>query len=400
MNELLKVAKKRTKRVVGLMAGTSLDGITAAVVQVTGCGTETKIVLLEHATFPYDPEIRRAILNASTPRSGTVDLISEMNFVMGELFADAARRITEQAGLKMTDIDLIGSHGQTVYHCPIKSRTLWGTPSSLQIGEPCVIAERTGVTTIADFRTRDIAAGGGGAPLVPYVDFIFLRSQEKSRVVLNIGGIANLTVLPRGCRVDDVFAFDTGPGNMLIDAVVREVTQGAEEFDREGRMAAAGAVDTRLVNELLAHEYFRTEPPKSTGRELFGNKFLMLLLERASSRGLSGNDLVATATALTPHSVYDACLRFIFPKVEVDELIISGGGSKNETLVRMMRDCFKPIPVTHSDDYGISGVAKEAIAFAVLANETVCGGCANIPGATGARRRVILGKIIPASKPE
>lgn len=382
------------------MAGTSLDGISAAVVQVTGCGTETKIVLLEHATFPYDPEIKRAILSASTPRSGTVDLISEMNFVIGELLADAARRITEQAGLKMTDVDLIGSHGQTVYHCPFESRTVWKTPSSLQIGEPCVIAERTGVTTVADFRTRDLAAGGGGAPLVPYVDFIFLRSPEKSKVVLNVGGIANLTVLPRGCTVDDVFAFDTGPGNMLIDAVVKEVTRGAEEFDREGRMGASGTVDAELVNELLTHEYFRTEPPKSTGRELFGSKFLMLFLERAGSRGLSGNDLVASATALTPCSVYDACQRFVFPRVEVDELIISGGGSKNETLVRMMRDRFAPVPVTYSDDYGISSMAKEAIAFAVLANETVCGGCSNIPGATGARRRVILGKIVPASKPE
>lgn len=400
MNELFKIAKKRTKRVVGLMAGTSLDGITAAVVQVTGCGTETKIVLLEHATFPYDPEIRRAILSASTPKSGTVDHVSEMNFVIGELLADAARKITQHAGLKMTEVDLIGSHGQTVYHCPLESRTLWGTPSSLQIGEPSVIAERTGVTTIADFRMRDIAAGGEGAPLVPYVDFILLRSSDKSRVVLNIGGIANLTVLPRDCAVDDVFAFDTGPGNMLIDAVVKEVTHGAQEFDREGGMAAAGVVDTALVNELLTHEYFRTEPPKSTGRELFGSKFLTLFLERATSRGLSGNDLVSTATALTPYSVYDACSRFVFPKVEIDELIISGGGSKNETLVRTMRDCFRPIPVTYSDDYGVSSMAKEAIAFAILANETVCGGPSNIPGATGAKRRVILGKIVPASRHE
>lgn len=400
MNELFKIAKKRTKRVIGLMAGTSLDGITAAVVQVTGSGTETKIVLLEHATFPYDPEIKRAILNVSTPKSGTVDLVSEMNFVIGELLADAARKITEHAGLKMSEIDLIGSHGQTVYHCPLESRTLWGTPSSLQIGEPSVIAERTGVTTVADFRMRDIAAGGGGAPLVPYVDFILLRSPEKTRVVLNVGGIANLSVLSRDCTVDDVFAFDTGPGNMLIDAVVKEVTHGSLEFDREGRMAAAGVVDTALVNELLTHEYFRTEPPKSTGRELFGSKFLMLFLERAASRGLSGNDLVSTATALTPYSVYDACLRFVFPKVDVDEVIISGGGSKNETLVRTMRDCFKAIPVRYSDDYGISGMAKEAIAFAILANETVCGSPSNIPGATGARRRVSLGKIVPAYRHE
>jgi len=400
MNELFKIAKKRTKRIVGLMAGTSLDGITAAVVQVTGNGLDTKIILLEHATFPYDAEVKRAILAASAPRSGTVDHVSEMNFVIGELLADAAKRITEQAGLAMTDIDLIGSHGQTIYHCPSESRSLWGTPSSLQIGEPCVIAERTGVTAVADFRMRDIAAGGGGAPLVPYVDFIFLRSPDKSRVVLNIGGIANLTVLPRGCGVDDVFAFDTGPGNMLIDGVVREVTQGDQEFDREGRMAAAGTADIELVRELLSHEYFRTEPPKSTGRELFGSKFLTLFLERSSSRNLSGNDLVATATALTPYSVYDACERFVFPRVDVDELIISGGGTRNGTLVQMMTNRFKPIPVSNSDDHGLSSIAKEAIAFAVLANETIHGGTSNIPGATGARRRVILGKIIPASKPE
>jgi len=382
------------------MAGTSFDGITAAVLQITGCGIETRIDLLEHATFPYDPEIKRVLLKVSTPESSSVELVSELNFVIGELFAEAARKIAEQAGLKPTDIDVIGSHGQTIYHSPIGGQTLWGAPSTLQIGEPCIIAERMGVTTVADFRARDIAAGGIGAPLVPYVDFVLFRSEEKSRLMVNIGGIANVTVVPKSCTVDDVFAFDTGPGNMLIDAVVREITQGREEFDRDGRMAAAGTVHEGLIEELLEHEYFGTEPPKSTGRELFGQEFLTLLLGRAEALGLSDNDLVATATALTPRSIEAACKRFVFPTVNIDEVIISGGGTRNETLVGLLKECFDPVPVLHSDDYGISSVAKEAVAFAVLANETICGGSANLPGATGARRRTILGKIVPASRNE
>ncbi|MFH0777694.1 MAG: anhydro-N-acetylmuramic acid kinase [Candidatus Eisenbacteria bacterium] len=398
MNELQRILKKKTKRVIGLMSGTSLDGISAALVQVTGCGLETRVLLLEHAVFPYEREVKAALFKVSSTTSGTVDLISEMNFVIGELFADAARKVAQQGGLEISDVDLIGSHGQTVYHCPLGGRTLWGAPSTLQIGEPCVIAERTGITTVADFRTRDIAAGGLGAPLVPYVDFILLRSNDKSRAVLNIGGIANVTILPRGCAVGDLFAFDTGPGNMLIDAVVREATQGSEEFDRDGRMAAAGTPNLALVRELLSHEYFNTEPPKSTGRELFGNRFLMLLSERAVLLGLTANDLVATATELTARSVRDACDKFVFPKVRIDEFIISGGGSRNQTLVRKLRDSLAPVPVMLSDDFGVSSSAKEAIAFAVLANETVCGSCANVPGATGARRRVILGKLVPASR--
>ncbi len=382
------------------MAGTSFDGITAAVVQVTGCGTETRVLLREHATFPYDSEIKTALLDVSASKRCSVGTISELNFVIGELFAEAARKITEQAGLKFSDIDVIGSHGQTIYHCPLPSETTWGAPSTLQIGEPCVIAERSGVTTVADFRTRDIAAGGIGAPLVPYVDFILFGSEEKSRLMLNLGGIANVTVLPKGGAIDDVVAFDTGPGNMLIDSVVREITQGAEEFDRDGKKAAAGTIHEGLVDELLNHEYFKTVPPKSTGRELFGTKFLSLILEKAESLGLCDNDLVATVTALTPRTVEDACRRFIFPTVAVDELIISGGGTKNETLVRLLKECLDPIAVVYSDDFGISSSAKEAVAFAVLANETLCGGSANLPGATGARRRTILGKIIPASRSE
>jgi anhydro-N-acetylmuramic acid kinase len=398
MRELQKISKKRTKRVVGLMAGTSFDGVTAAVLQITGCGLETRILLLEYATFPYDSEMKSTLLRASTPESSSVDMLSELNFVIGELFAEAARKITEQAGLKPRDIDLVGSHGQTIYHCPLGERTTWGAPSTLQIGEPCIIAERMGVTTVADFRPRDIAAGGIGAPLVPYVDFILFRSEENSRLLLNIGGIANVTVVPRSCSVDDVFAFDTGPGNMLIDAVVRGVTEGKEEFDRDGKMAAAGAAHEALIDEMLGHSYFLTEPPKSTGRELFGDEFLKPLLQRADSLGVSGNDLVATVTALTAYSVKDACERFVLPSVDVDELIISGGGARNETLVRVLKDCFEPVPVVLSDYYGIVSSAKEAVAFAILANETICGGAGNLPRATGARRRTVLGKVIPASR--
>lgn len=398
MNELSRIIKKKTRRVVGLMAGTSLDGITAAIVDVTGCGLETRIVLVEHQTFPYEAEVKRTLLKISSPPAGTVDLISEMNFVVGEMLAEAARKVTEQAELQISDIDLIGSHGQTIYHCPVGGRTSWGAPSTMQIGEPSVIAERTGVTTVADFRTRDVAAGGVGAPLVPYVDFVLLRSETKSRAVLNVGGIANITVLPRGCTIEDVFAFDTGPGNILIDGVVKEVTEGREEFDSDGKLGAEGTVNEDILGEILKQEYFGTEPPKSTGRELFGSGLVSLILERASSLGLSPSDTVATTTATTARSVYDACQRFVFPRVKVDEVIMSGGGTRNKTLVRMLEESFGPVPVVLSDEYGINSTAKEAIAFAVLANEAVCGERANVPGATGARRRVILGKIVPASK--
>ncbi|MBN1504175.1 MAG: anhydro-N-acetylmuramic acid kinase [Candidatus Eisenbacteria bacterium] len=398
MNELTRIARKRTRRVIGLMAGTSLDGISAAVVDVTGSGPDTKAVLLEHATFAFDPEVKAAILKASSPETGTVDLLSELNFVIGELLAEAARKIVEQSGLSMADVDLIGSHGQTVYHCPRGGRTGWGAASTLQIGEPCVLAERTGVTTVADFRTRDVAAGGCGAPLVPYVDFVLLRSEEKSRVVLNIGGIANITVLPKGCAIDDVFAFDTGPGNIAIDGVVRVLTGGKQEFDSEGKLAAEGSVNLGIVEAVLGHEYFGTEPPKSTGREMFGSEFAGLILEKARALGLSQNDIAATTTAITARSIHDACVRFVYPKVKVDEVVASGGGTRNDTLARMLKDTFTPVPVVMSDECGVNSMAKEAIAFAVLANEAISGGRANVPGATGARRRVILGKIVPAAK--
>ena len=398
MNELARIARKKTRRVIGLMAGTSLDGISAAVVDVTGSGLDTKTVLVEHATFPFDPEVKAAILKASSPDTGTVPLLSELNFVIGELLAEAARKIVEQAGLRMTDVDLIGSHGQTVYHCPRGSGAGWGAASTLQIGEPCVLAERTGVTTVADFRTRDVAAGGGGAPLVPYVDFVLLRSEAKSRVVLNIGGIANVTILPRACAIEDVFAFDTGPGNMAIDAVVKEMTGGRQEFDSGGRLAAEGSVNVDIVNAVLSHEYFGTEPPKSTGRETFGAEFAGMILEKARALGLSQNDIVATTTAVTARSIHEACVRFVYPKVRVDDVVVSGGGTRNETLVKMLRDTFAPVPVVMSDECGVNSMAKEAIAFAVLASEAVSGVRANVPGATGARRRVILGKIVPAAK--
>ena len=398
MNELARIARKKTRRVIGLMAGTSLDGISAAVVDVTGSGPDTKAVLVEHATFPFDPEVKAAILKASSPETGTVPLLSELNFVIGELLAEAARKIVEQAGLRMTDVDLIGSHGQTVYHCPRGGRTGWGAASTLQIGEPCVLAERTGVTTVADFRTRDVAAGGGGAPLVPYVDFVLLRSETKSRVVLNIGGIANITILPRACGIEDVFAFDTGPGNMAIDAVVRELTGGREEFDSGGRLAADGSVNVGILEAILGHEYFGTEPPKSTGRETFGAEFAGLILEKSRALGLAPGDIVATTTAVTARSIHEACVRFVYPKVRVDDVVVSGGGTRNDTLVRMLKDTFAPVPVVMSDECGVNSMAKEAIAFAVLASEAVSGGRANVPGATGARRRVILGKIVPAAK--
>lgn len=293
----------------------------------------------------------------------------------------------------MSRVALIGSHGQTIQHLP-QPAALAGRriAATLQIGEPCVIAERTGVTTVADFRPRDMACGGQGAPLVPYVDYLLLRHRRRGRLVLNLGGIANFTWLPPACRAADVLAFDTGPGNMLLDALVGLLTRGCRTYDRDGAMAARGCVSQPLLRSLLRHPYLRRRPPKSTGRETFGVPFAERLLRESA---LPPKDLLATVTAFTAASVRDAYDRFIRPLGRADEVIASGGGCHNRTLMRRLADAFASIPVRTSDDFGIPVDAKEAMAFAILAHETIVGRPGNLPSATGERRAVLLGKIVP-----
>lgn len=394
-----RLASGSVRRVVGLMSGTSADGVDAAVVELSGNAESTRLGQVVFRRIPYLPELREKVLALMLPETSRVDEICRMNFILGEVFADAALQAIKAAGLRTDDIDLIASHGQTIYHIP-SAETYCGitTRSTLQIGEPAVIAERTGITTVADFRVRDVAAGGQGAPLVPYADYILLRDTEKSRVIQNIGGIGNLTLLPAGCSLDEVIAFDTGPGNMVIDAVVSIVTGGELEFDEDGKIAASGNVVRGLLDWALSHPFFRKDPPKTTGREEFGMCFTKEIVERAQAKGIGDSDLVATVTALTAESIVMSYERWVPPVCNLDQVIIGGGGSYNRTLINMLRERLPGVEVIVHEDVGISSDAKEAIAFAILGNDAAAGCFTNVPKATGARHGATLGKIIPGRR--
>jgi anhydro-N-acetylmuramic acid kinase len=386
-NFLAGIRALEVRRIVGLMSGTSVDGIDAALIEVSGHGGSLKLNRVGAATtVPYERAVRERI---HALFSGHVADVCEMNFVLGELLADAALQVIRDAGLSPSDVHLIGSHGQTVYHIP---RGTDRTPSTLQIGEPAVIAERTGITTIADFRPRDIAAGGEGAPLVPYVDWQLCHRCDQTIALHNIGGIANVTVVTPG--MEGVYAFDTGPGNMVIDAAVALMTRGAQSYDDDGRIAASGTADKAILAKLLADPYLERTPPKSTGREYYGAQFVDNLIKKA--RCTPDANLVCTLTEFVARSIAGAYARHIFPCSTIASVFLSGGGARNPVLRNRIAELLAPVVVADSGALGLPPDSKEAIAFAILANETVCGAPSNLPGATGARGRRILGKIIPA----
>lgn len=382
---------KDSMRVAGLMSGTSVDGVDAAVVDVGG----QKVRLRAFETFAYPTALRAEILQLCRPESARLDNICRYNFVLGEFFAEAIMKLCRKSGISLGSIDLIGSHGQTIYHDP-HGRRYRGRAirSTLQIGEPSVITQRTGITTVADFRPRDMAAGGEGAPLVPYADFVLFGHNTLARAVQNIGGIANVTFLPRNCKPDEIIAFDTGPGNMLIDGVMRLISRGRKNFDRGGRMAARGIGDEGMLEELLRHPFLQRRPPKSTGREEFGDDFAEQVCRQAGEKDISDVDVVATVTAFTARSIARAYGRFL-PGMP-DEVILCGGGAHNATLVEMLRDELPGVKMLSTDDFGISVDAKEAVSFAILAWATMRGMPNNVPGATGAAQPIVLGKIVPA----
>jgi anhydro-N-acetylmuramic acid kinase len=379
-------------KVIGLMSGTSTDGMDAALVEIHGAPPHLSVELRAFSCVPFDPGQRARVFSLFDPATGVVDDICRMNFSIGEWFASAALQVIDKAGLAPTDVDLIGSHGQTIYHAvdpasPVKS--------TLQIGEAAVIAARTGITTVADFRVADVAAGGQGAPLISYVDWLLLRSPTLVRAVQNIGGIANVTYLPASDDPQGVRAFDTGPGNMLIDDAARRATAGAQTYDHDGELAARGKVDASLLAEWMAHPYLAEPPPKTTGREQFGVHFAARAWAQAQHRGLRGEDIVATLTALTAASIADAYRRFLSRMP--DEVILGGGGASNPTLVGMLRQRLGQIAVLRHEVLGLSSDAKEAIAFALLAYETIHGRPGNLPACTGARSQAVLGKITPGA---
>ncbi len=361
-------------RVAGIMSGTSLDGIDVAIVEIRGRRVET----IGFTSTPYPAGVRDAILGVSNITTHTA-AISRLNYQLAEWYAKAVARTVRRYGA----IELIGCHGQTIFH--------EGRSNTLQLGEPAVLAERTGVPVVSNFRARDIAAGGQGAPLVPYVDYLLFRHPRRTRVALNIGGIANITLLPAGAGPEEVIAFDTGPGNMVIDALAGEFTRGKITYDRGGRIAASGTIDRTLLQDLLRDPYYRRKPPKSAGREQYGAEFVVRL--KASKLPL--RDLVATATIFTAATIAHA-VRGLAP--EPAEVIASGGGVHNPVIMSHLAAFLPGMAVATSTEYGVDADAKEAVAFAVLAHETWRGRPSNLPGATGARRAVVLGSITPGGE--
>ncbi|HUU53585.1 MAG TPA: anhydro-N-acetylmuramic acid kinase [Armatimonadota bacterium] len=396
LDTINRYAGKTARTVIGLMSGTSADGIDAALARISGSGDTIQAQLIAFRKTPYEPGVRKRILALFSADAPAVE-ICRMNFAIGRLFGEAALDLIHRCSLHPQNIDLIASHGQTVCHLPPGGplADLSGG-STLQIGEPAVIADMAGVTVVADFRPQDLAAGGQGAPLVPYADYALFRHPEKTRAIQNIGGIANVTVLPAGGGIDDVIAFDTGPGNMIIDALVTALTKGEKTFDEDGALSALGRVDEKLLSWLMSHDYISRRPPKSTGREEFGAQFVGDLLARAEAHDISAEDLLATAAAFTAASIAKSYRDFILFEHDIDEVILGGGGSYNATLRRMLQERLPGTPIFLHEDLGLSGDAKEALAFAILGNETMLGQPSNVPRATGARRAVILGKIVPA----
>jgi anhydro-N-acetylmuramic acid kinase len=382
------------------MSGTSADGIDVALIRIGGHGPiDTGSVQLQRfATIPYPAAMRDSILRVAEGDRVTAGEISRINFRVGEEFARAALVALRRWRVRPARVSLIGSHGQTIFHQGFGRGSRGDAPSTLQIGEPAIIAARTGITTVGDFRPADIAAGGQGAPLVPFVDYRLYGHARVGRVALNIGGIANLTVLPAGGGLREVFAFDVGPGNMVIDALVRRATRGRQKFDRNAHMATRGKVIPTLLNSLLQDEYFRLPSPKTTGRERYGEEYVRRLLARREARDASHADLIRTATLLTALSIVDAMNRWVRPKAKIGEVIVSGGGAHNPLLMAQLAAALGGIRVIGSAELGVPEDAKEAFAFALLAWETLHRRPSNVPGATGAQRPAILGKICYAPK--
>jgi anhydro-N-acetylmuramic acid kinase len=381
-------------RVLGMMSGTSADGIDVALARISGAPPAISANFEQHYHIRFPAPVREAILRLANGAPTTTAEISQLNFRLGEEFARAAIAACKRWRIPLRQISLIGSHGQTVFHQGAPTRFLGQrVASTLQIGEPSIIAERTGVTTMADFRPADMAAGGQGAPLVPFVDYLLYRDPKIGRVALNIGGIANLTVIPAGARAERVFAFDTGPGNMIVDAIVEITTRERHRYDRDARIAIRGKTIPALLRRLLSDKYLRKLPPKTTGREQFGRAYAEMVVAWGKRHRATPENLIRTATVFTSLSIADALRRFVLPRARVDELIVAGGGARNPLLMAQLAAALPEIEIVPASEFGISAEAKEAFAFAVLAYEAYHGRANNLPSATGARHPAAMGKL-------
>lgn len=382
-SRLQRAIDKKVRLCVGLISGTSADAAEAAVCRVSGSGPSARLRLVKHRSLPFPRQLRERLLGATT-----IAEVSELNFTLGELFAKAALTAIRAAGLKPSAIDVIGSHGQTVAHLPpgFSDRA-----STLQIGEASVIAERTRIPTISDFRTRDVAAGGHGAPLTPYLDWVLFRKKGAFRAFQNLGGIGNLSVI--GQRLDETLAFDTGPGNMILDGLASRATAGRLLCDLDGQLSRQGSPLMTLLAELLRHPFLTTPPPRSAGRELFGEVLVSQLWKRFGHRPY---DLIATALAFTVEATARAYETWIFPRFpKLEAIYFSGGGSRNPSLMAAFRQRLTRVPLRPLGDLGFPEEAKEAACFALLASECLSNRAQNVPSVTGSRHPVVLGKIVP-----
>lgn len=391
MKNFIELTEKEERFVIGLMSGTSVDAVDAALVKITGSGTDTRLELLGFIEYPFAPEIREIILKNTVNETAQLENICRLNFVIPQIYSEAIKELLYQLDFPREKIDLIGSHGQTIQHLPGKENFYgYNGASTLQIGDPAVLAKLTGVVCVGDFRVGDMALGGQGAPLIPYFDYLIFRSDKKNRLLLNIGGISNFTVLPRKCTIEEIRAFDTGPGNMLLDLLVKKYFN--LQYDINGEKARSGKFNEDLFNALVVKDNFiERTPPKSTGREYYGMNFLESCFQEFNN--LSPEDWLNTLTYYTVYGIYRNYEKFVKPTTEVNELVVSGGGAKNKFLLELLKEKFDGVEVKIIDEIGLSGDAKEAVCFAVLANETINGNPSNVPGATGASRSAILGKI-------
>jgi anhydro-N-acetylmuramic acid kinase len=376
------------------MSGTSADAIDVALARISRAAPHLNAKLMNHTSINFPDALRKEILRVAEQQPISAGELSQLNFRLGETFAEAALTACRRFRIATRKIALIGSHGQTIFHQGQPVRYLGRpTASTLQIGEPAIIAARTGITTVADFRPADIARGGQGAPLVPYADYLLYRHKKIGRVSLNLGGIANITVIPANAKPSQVFAFDTGPANMLIDGLVAHFTRGRQRYDSNARLAQQGSPFPAFLNELMRDPYLKLAPPKSTGREYYGRTYLQKLLAMGKGHRAKANDLIRAATIFTALSVVDALNRFVLPKTKIHQLIVSGGGAHNPLIRAQLAAALPQIEIVRSPQLGVPEDAKEAFAFAILAFETFNQRPSNLPSATGARGPAILGKI-------
>ncbi|MCK5033695.1 MAG: anhydro-N-acetylmuramic acid kinase [Calditrichia bacterium] len=393
MNKLKSILKKKSRKIIGLMSGTSCDGIDLALVDINSTGNHFEFIHGYHK--PYNKIQKKTILDCVDPQHSNIENISQINFYLAQIWSAAIKEMLNKLNISKDEIDLIGSHGQTIYHQPLLN-DFGGKKisSTLQLGDPAVLAQLTGITTVGDFRVADVAVGGQGAPLVPYFDWLFFRRLKKNVLALNIGGISNITFIPEDGDLTKVIAFDCGPGNMLIDQLMQRLYE--KPFDKNGRIAKIGNFSERIFKHLLkTDDFIKKEPPRSTGREYYGKEFVLKILRKSLRSRIQEPEIIHTVSKYTAYVIYDSYNKFIFPKYKADLLVVGGGGSRNPFIMQSLQEYFQGVKVTNTSEFNLDEDYKEAICFAVLANELIEGRPTNLPQVTGAERQVLLGKICP-----